>query len=160
MSKLRRKEVRVPIGDVARRTGLAVSAIRFYEDAGLVSPIRDAGGRRHFPRSDIRRLSFVRILQGFGFTLGRIREVLAELPENRTPTPADWAGIADRLRDELDLRIAALQKMRDDLDGCIGCGCLSLDRCALYNPQDAAAAKGPGARYLMGDTPDEDTAIP
>ncbi|MEM0946353.1 MAG: redox-sensitive transcriptional activator SoxR [Pseudomonadota bacterium] len=154
MRKLRRNEIRLPIGEVARRTGLAVTAIRFYEEEGLIAPIRDAGGRRHFPRSDIRRLSFIRILQGFGFTLGRIREVLAGLPESRTPTPADWAAIADRLRGDLDQRIAVLQKMRNGLDGCIGCGCLSLDKCALYNPCDGAAAKGPGARYLMGDKPD------
>lgn len=155
MRRLRKNEVQLPIGEVARRTGLAVSAIRFYEGEGLVAPIRDTGGRRHFPRSDIRRLSFIRILQGFGFTLGRIREVLAGLPENRTPTPADWSAIADGLRTDLDQRIAALVKMRDDLDGCIGCGCLSLERCALYNPLDRAAAKGSGARYLMGDRPEE-----
>ena len=150
---LRRNEPRLPIGQVARRTGLAVSAIRYYEDEGLVTSIRDAAGRRHFARSDIRRLSFVRILQNFGFSLARIREVLDGLPEARTPTPEDWRAIAGGLRADLDARIATLERLRDDLDGCIGCGCLSLSRCGLYNPQDAASAKGAGARYLMGDRP-------
>ncbi len=154
MRRLKKDEPRLSIGAVARRTGLAVSAIRYYEEQGLVAPIRDAGGRRHFPRSDIRRLSFVRVLQGFGFTLSRIRAVLGVLPDARTPTPEDWAGIAETLRGEIDARIATLERMRDDLDGCIGCGCLSLSRCALYNPADSAAGKGPGARYLMGDRPD------
>ena len=151
--KALRDEPRVPIGVVAERTGLAVSAIRYYEEEGLVRPIRDGAGRRHFPKSDIRRLSFIRIMQGFGFTLARIREVLASLPDERTPTPADWRKISKGLQEDIDIRIAALQKMRDGLDGCIGCGCLSLKKCALYNPEDQAAAKGQGARYLMGDRP-------
>ena len=153
MNSLRIDEPRLPIGAVAQRTGLAVSAIRYYEEAGLVAPVRDAAGRRHFPRSDIRRLSFIRILQQFGFTLTRIKEVLDTLPDARTPDPEDWQAIAADLRGELDARIAALEKMRDDLDGCIGCGCLSLKRCALYNPTDIAARMGQGARYLMGDRP-------
>ena len=151
--KALRDEPRVPIGVVAERTGLAVSAIRYYEEEGLVRPIRDGAGRRHFPKSDIRRLSFIRIMQGFGFTLARIREVLASLPDERTPTPADWRKISKGLQEDIDIRIAALQKMRDGLDGCIGCGCLSLKKCALFNPEDQAAAKGQGARYLMGDRP-------
>lgn len=141
----------LPIGHLARRTGVAVSALRFYEEKGLLRAIRSAGGRRMFRRSDIRRVSFVRIAQQFGFTIARIREVLDGLPEGRTPTAEDWARIGEAFRDELDQRIDTLTRLRDSLDGCIGCGCLSLKRCALYNPEDAAAVKGAGPRYLMGD---------
>lgn len=142
----------LPIGHIARRTGLAVSAIRFYEDQGLIRSVRTAGGQRRFARSEIRRLSFIRIAQGFGFTLPQIAEVLASLPEARTPTAKDWQKISLTFRAALDAKIAALTKLRNDLDGCIGCGCLSLDRCRLYNPSDRAARHGPGPRYLMGDS--------
>ncbi|KPN61637.1 MerR family transcriptional regulator, redox-sensitive transcriptional activator SoxR [Aliiroseovarius crassostreae] len=145
----RRNEI--SIGTLANRTGLAVSAIRYYETQGLVAPERNAGGQRRFLRSDIRRLSFVMIAQKFGFSLDRIREVLGRLPKNRTPTAKDWTVISQDFRAELDEQIAALTRLRDKLDGCIGCGCLSLDRCALYNPDDVAADKGAGPRYLMGD---------
>jgi MerR family redox-sensitive transcriptional activator SoxR len=141
------------IGDVARRTGLAVSAIRYYEDMGLIRPMRGPGGQRRFRRADIRRLSFVRIAQGFGFSLPQIRDTLATLPEGRTPNAADWRRISAGFRDALDARIATLTRLRDDLDGCIGCGCLSLDKCRLYNPGDHAARRGDGPRYLMGDRP-------
>lgn len=140
------------IGQIARRTGLAVSAIRFYEAEGLVTANRNAGGQRRFKRADIRRLSFVIVAQKFGFSIARIRQVMSRLPEKRTLTEADWQAIAQDMRAELDAKIAALQKMRDDLDSCIGCGCLSMKRCALYNADDVAAAKGAGPRYLMGDT--------
>lgn len=150
----KKEESELPIGAVARRTGLAVSAIRYYEEVGLVSGARDRAGRRRFRRSDIRRLSFIRILQQFGFSLSEIRETLVRLPDGRTVTPADWRRIGASLRTDLDQRIATLEKLRDDLDGCIGCGCLSLKRCALYNPGDVAAQKGAGPRYLMGDRPD------
>ena len=145
----RRNEI--SIGTLAGRTGLAVSAIRYYETQGLVAPERNAGGQRRFLRSDIRRLSFVMIAQKFGFTLDRIREVLGRLPENRTPTAKDWTTISQDFRAELDDQIEALTRLRDKLDGCIGCGCLSLDRCALYNPEDVAAENGAGPRYLLGD---------
>ena len=145
----------LPIGALARRTGLALSALRFYEDRGLITASRDRAGRRRFRRSDIRRLSFILILQRFGFTLTRIGDVLSRLPDKRTPDEADWKGIADDLRSDLDRQIATLQKLRDDLDGCIGCGCLSLKRCALYNPEDRAARLGQGPRYLLGNTADE-----
>ncbi|MDA5092892.1 redox-sensitive transcriptional activator SoxR [Aliiroseovarius sp. KMU-50] len=145
----RRNEI--SIGTLANRTGLAVSAIRYYETQGLVAPERNAGGQRRFLRSDIRRLSFVMIAQKFGFTLDRIREVLGRLPEKRTPNANDWSEISKDFRAELDEQIAALTRLRDKLDGCIGCGCLSLDRCALYNPDDVAAEKGSGPRYLLGD---------
>lgn len=141
------------IGALADRTGLAVSAIRYYEAQGLIAPWRNAGGQRRFQRADIRRLSFVMIAQKFDFTLPRIRQMLAELPHNRTPTPEDWAKIGETLREDLDARIASLTKLRDNLDGCIGCGCLSLPKCALYNPADTAQEKGKGPRYLMGDSP-------
>ena len=130
------------IGDIAARTGLAVSAIRYYEMQGLIAPWRNAAGRRRFQRADIRRLSFVMIAQQFGFTLPQIRVELDRLPKHRAPTKADWS------------RITRLEKLRDTLDGCIGCGCLSLDACALYNADDRAAQRGTGPRYLMGDSPD------
>lgn len=142
------------IGALAGRTGLAVSAIRYYESQGLIAPWRNAGGQRRFQKADIRRLSFVMIAQQFGFTLPEIRTLMMQLPERRTPTPADWAMIGRRFRDRLDARIETLQKLRDNLDGCIGCGCLSLPKCALYNAGDRAKTKGTGPRYLMGDSPD------
>ena len=146
----------LPIGVIAERTGLAVSAIRFYEDAGLIRPDRNAGGQRRFLRSDIRRLSFIRIAQGLGFSLAEIRAALASLPEGRTPTKADWSRLSRRFRRVLDARIAQMETLRDKLDGCIGCGCLSLKTCALYNPDDRAAGAGAGPRYLLGDAPDPD----
>lgn len=141
------------IGALAKRTGLAVSAIRYYEVQGLIKPWRNAGGQRRFERADIRRLSFVMIAQQFGFTLPQIKAELDRLPGGRTPTKTDWANISQGFRTALDARIVTLTKLRDNLDGCIGCGCLSLDKCAMYNPADRAAEKGAGPRYLMGDTP-------
>lgn len=140
------------IGQLADRTGLAVSAIRFYEEKGLVSPLRNAGGQRRFDRADIRRLSFVMISQQLGFSLAEIAELFRGLPEGRTPTKADWTRISKVFRVTLDQRIETMTLLRDKLDGCIGCGCLSLSNCALYNPDDRASAKGAGPRYLMGDT--------
>jgi len=142
------------IGDLADRTGLAVSAIRFYEAKGLLHPLRNAGNQRRFDRSDIRRLSFIMIAQKMGFSLARIRALLAPLPNHKAPTKADWSRMSRELATELDTRITTLTAMRDKLDGCIGCGCLSLKACRLYNPTDRAAEKGPGPRYLMGDNPD------
>ncbi|MCI2399355.1 redox-sensitive transcriptional activator SoxR [Aliiroseovarius subalbicans] len=139
------------IGQMATRTGLAVSAIRYYEAEGLVRPIRTAGGQRQFHRADIRRLSFVRITQQLGFSIAEIRAQIEKLPDGRTPTKADWTRLARGFRRELDARITAMQQLRDSLDSCIGCGCLSLKRCALYNPADSARRHGPGPRYLMGD---------
>lgn len=141
------------IGALAKRTGLAVSAIRYYEAQGLISPWRNAGGQRRFDRADLRRLSFVMIAQQFGFTLPQIKAELDRLPGGRTPTKADWTRISEGFRAALDARIATLNRLRDNLDGCIGCGCLSLEACALYNPIDQAGEKGPGPRYLMGDEP-------
>ncbi|MFT3811111.1 MAG: redox-sensitive transcriptional activator SoxR [Micropepsaceae bacterium] len=141
------------IGQLSQRTGLSVSAIRFYEEKGLVSPARNAGGQRRFPRSDIRRLSFVVIAQMLGLSIGDIEAQLRTLPQGRTPTRQDWADISRRVRTAIDDRIAALTRMRDRLDGCIGCGCLSLKTCALYNPEDRAAKAGSGPRYVLGEPP-------
>lgn len=149
-----KKDPEISIGTLARRTGLAVSAIRYYETQGLVRSERTAGGQRRFLRSDIRRLSFVMISQKFGFSIADIRITLEALPDGRTPNEADWADLSKGFRAHLDAKIETLTKMRDSLDGCIGCGCLSLKRCVLYNPADRAGRHGPGARYLMGDTPD------
>ena len=142
------------IGDLANRTGLSVSAIRFYEEKGLVTSTRNAGGQRRFVRSDIRRLSFVLIAQQLGFTIEQIRQQLQSLPLERTPTKSDWTKMSHGFRKELDARIDLLVQLRDNLDSCIGCGCLSLRKCALYNPTDRAARKGQGPRYLMGDRPE------
>lgn len=142
------------IGEVAARTGLAVSAIRYYEDEGLVHPLRNAGGQRRYDRSDIRRLSFVMISQQLGFSLAKIRGLLAGLPEGRVPTKADWTRISRHFASDIDARITTLREMRNRLDGCIGCGCLSLEACQLYNPEDRINAKGSGPRYLMGDKAD------
>ena len=143
------------IGVLAARTGLAVSAIRYYEAQGLIKPWRNAGGQRRFGRGDLRRLSFVMIAQQFGFTLPQIRAELDRLPGGRTPTREDWSRISEGFRASIDARIETLTRLRDNLDGCIGCGCLSLPTCALYNPADRAGEKGPGPRYLMGDIPGE-----
>jgi len=145
---------RLTIGQVARRTGLAVSAIRFYEERGLVAPLRDAGGQRRFRRSDIRRLSFVLIAQQLGFSLQEIIESLKGLPEGRTPTKRDWSRISQSFRKVLQERIDIMKRIQERLDGCIGCGCLSLAKCALYNPEDRANRFGAGPRYLLGDLPD------
>jgi MerR family redox-sensitive transcriptional activator SoxR len=139
------------IGELARRTGLAVSAIRFYETKGLVSSIRSEGNQRRFLRSDIRRLSFVLIAQQLGFSIQEIKAALAELPVNRAPTQKDWERISRDFRSQLDQRISRLTRLRDYLDGCIGCGCLSLKKCALFNPGDRMKKFGPGPRIVMGD---------
>jgi len=139
------------IGELAARTGLSVSAIRFYEARGLLSAVRTAGNQRRFLRADIRRLSFALIAQRLGLTLAEIDAELAQLPYGRAPTPADWQAMSTRIRHRLDARIAMLERTRDRLDGCIGCGCLSLDACALYNPADRARRAGAGPRFLLGD---------
>lgn len=136
---------------MAARTGLAVSAIRFYENEGLLPAERAPSGHRRFPRSVIRRVSFIMICQRLGYSLTEIARHLESLPEGRTPTDQDWSELAAAFRSDLDQRIDRLTLLRDRLDGCIGCGCLSLERCAMYNPDDAAEALGPGPRYLLGD---------
>ena len=130
---------------------ICVSAIRFYEGRGLVAPIRTSGNQRRFLRSDIRRLSFALIAQRLGLTIEEIATELNRLPQGRTPTAADWTRISRHFRAEIDRRIALLERTREKLDGCIGCGCLSLKKCGLYNPGDEAAAKGPGPRYVLSE---------
>jgi MerR family transcriptional regulator, redox-sensitive transcriptional activator SoxR len=139
------------IGELARRTGLSVSAIRFYEARGLVRATRGTGNQRRFIRSDIRRLSFALIAQQLGLSLAEIEAELSTLPHGQAPTRAEWRGIGARMRSALAAKIAMLRRTQELLDGCIGCGCLSLDRCALYNPNDRAARAGPGPRFLLGD---------
>lgn len=134
----------IPIGTLARRTGVAVSAIRFYEEKGLLQSLRSAGNQRRFLRSDIRRISFILIAQKLGLGLKEIEEHLATLPQGRTPTVGDWERISSHMRARIDEQIDLLTRTRKRLDQCIGCGCLSLAKCALYNAGDKAAAKGPG----------------
>lgn len=136
------------VGEVASRSGFATSAIRFYERIGLVSAGRTSGGQRRFERNVLRRLAFIRAGQNVGLTLDEVRESLESLPAARTPTRADWSRLSRHWRTRLDDEIAALVALRDGLDSCIGCGCLSLQRCRIYNPGDVAAASGPGAVYL------------
>lgn len=133
-------------GEVARRSGVAVSALHFYERAGLISARRTAGNQRRYGRDVLRRIAFIRVSQRVGISLGRVRTALDSLPAGRTPTAADWRGLSQRWRDDLDQRIAALEHLRSDLDGCIGCGCLSLQTCVLTNPGDLLGASGPGPR--------------
>jgi MerR family redox-sensitive transcriptional activator SoxR len=141
----------IPIGPFARRAGVAASTLRYYEAEGLLSGGRSEAGRRRYPRAALRRVAFIRVAQQVGLTLEQIRAALATLPGERTPTPADWKRLSSAWRPLLDARIAALAELRDQLDSCIGCGCLSLQRCALYNPGDKAAASGSGARFLLLD---------
>ena len=137
------------IGQVAERTGLAASAIRYYEDMNLVFPFRNDAGQRRFATADIRRLSFVMVSQSLGLSISEIRIALGPLPADRAPTKADWSRISRRFGKELDERIAKMQRLREKLDGCIGCGCLSLKKCKLYNKDDELAKKGPGPRHLL-----------
>ena len=146
-----RRNEQLSIGIVADRTGLATSAIRFYEEQGLVRAERNSAGHRRFRRSAIRRLSFILIAQKLGYRLDEIKAQLDWLPMDAAPTDAQWEELARRFRTELDDRIAGLQVLRDKLDGCIGCGCLSLDRCQLYNAEDRVAINGTGPRFLLGD---------
>ena len=139
------------IGQLARRTGLSVSAIRFYEAHGLVRASRGPGNQRRFARSDIRRLSFAMIAQQLGLTLSEIGAELSTLPQSQAPTRADWRAIGAQMRGVLAAKIAMMQRTYELLDGCIGCGCLSLEHCALYNPNDRAARAGAGPRFLLGD---------
>lgn len=135
-------------GEVARRAGVAVSALHFYEREGLIESVRTAGNQRRYHRDVLRRIAFVRVSQGVGVSLAAIRAALATLPEGRTPTKADWSRLSRSWRGDLDDRIARLEKLRDTLDDCIGCGCLSMRSCALANPGDRLQEYGPGAVRL------------
>lgn len=143
-----RSSDQIPIGEVAHRAGVAPSALRFYEKEGLVTAQRSSGGQRRYARSVLRRLAFIRAAQNVGLSLEEVREALASLPDGRTPTSADWARLSRTWRARLDDQIAGLVALRDGLTSCIGCGCLSLRRCQLSNPDDRAASSGAGARYL------------
>lgn len=139
------------IGQVAKRSGTAVSAIRFYESKGLLRANRNTGGQRQFHRSQIRRLSFILIAQQLGFSLAQIKEQLSNLPDQQAPTQKDWAKMSSHFKRDIDQRIDDLTQLRDKLSGCIGCGCLSLKACHLYNPDDRAKGLGSGPRFLLGD---------
>lgn len=139
----------IPIGTLSRRTGLAVSAIRYYEERGLITSVRTAGNQRRFLRSDIRRLGFVQIAQKLGLGLSDIERELATLPQGRAPTVMDWQRVSRSMRKDIDSRIQLLTRTRNKLDECIGCGCLSLAKCRLYNADDAAGAEGTGPRFVL-----------
>src|SRR6266566_2720289 len=145
------------VGEIARRSGFADSAVRYYERLGLLPASRTSGGQRRFERSTLRRLAFIRAARNIGLSLDEVADALASLPAGRTPTRADWARLSSSWRERLDNQIDALVALRDGLDSCIGCGCLSLDKCAISNPSDSARFGGPGAVYLPSglrrDTP-------
>jgi len=140
--------VTLSIGDLSARSGVAPSALRFYESIGLITSSRSAGNQRRYAQATLRRVAFVRAAQRVGLSLEEIAEALATLPEGRTPTKADWARLSQSWRGRLDEQIERIERLRDRLDGCIGCGCLSLKTCALNNPGDEVAARGPGAAFL------------
>jgi MerR family redox-sensitive transcriptional activator SoxR len=137
------------IGDMAARSGVAPSALRYYEREGLIRSTRTGGNQRRYERHELRRIAFIRIAQQVGVSLEEIRTALAELPENRTPTKADWARLSARWRRKLEARIALMERLRDQLTGCIGCGCLSLSRCKLINPEDRLAGRGSGPQMII-----------
>ena len=141
----------ITIGELAKRAGVAASALRFYEDEGLLESSRTTGQQRQFKRDALRRVAFIRVAQSMGLSLQDIRAALATLPLKRTPTKADWTKLSRGWQPLLDERIQTLTQLRDQLTSCIGCGCLSLKTCALYNPNDAAKIRGNGPRYLLGD---------
>jgi MerR family redox-sensitive transcriptional activator SoxR len=141
------------IGEVARRSGVAASALRFYEERGLIASERAGSGHRRYPRSVLRRVAFVVFAQRIGLTLDEIGAELAKLPPDRAPTRRDWSRLSSGWSERIDDRIAELQRLKAGLTECIGCGCLSLERCQLSNPRDRAASLGPGPRYWIGDRP-------
>jgi len=144
-------EDKLTIGQLAARSGLATSALRYYEELGLIRSDRTAGGQRRYARAALRRVAFVRAAQRVGLSLEEVGSALARLPEDHAPTATGWAPVARSWQHRIDDQIAELQVLRRKLGGCIGCGCLSLRTCALYNPDDVAAENGAGARYLLGD---------
>ena len=139
------------IGELARRAGVAASALRFYEAEGLIHGGRSGGNQRRYPKDTLRRVAFIRVAQSVGLGLPEVKQALATLPEGRTPTAADWRRLSSAWQPQLQARIDALCALRDQLQSCIGCGCLSLKACRLYNPGDGAARWGSGPRYLLGN---------
>jgi MerR family transcriptional regulator, redox-sensitive transcriptional activator SoxR len=142
---------KLTIGELAQRSGIAPSALRFYEAQGLLTSTRTDGGQRRFERETLRRVSFIRVAQQVGLTLEEIRAALDSLPDGRTPTEEDWHRLSRSWRPRLEAQIRLLERLRDRLDSCIGCGCLSLKACRLLNPHDEVADHGPGPRYLLED---------
>jgi MerR family transcriptional regulator, redox-sensitive transcriptional activator SoxR len=138
------------IGDLAARSGVPQSALRYYERMGLIRAGRTGGNQRRYERAELRRVAFIRIAQQVGLSLDEIREALSSLPDSRTPTKADWTRLSQRWQRRLDEQIALLERLRARLASCIGCGCLSLKQCHLSNPGDRVAERGPGPRYLLG----------
>jgi MerR family redox-sensitive transcriptional activator SoxR len=141
------------IGEISRRSGVAASALRFYEERGLITSERAGTGHRRYPRPVLRRIAFIVFAQRIGLTLDEIGEELAKLPPHRAPTRSDWSRLSSTWTTRIDRRIAELQRLRAGLTECIGCGCLSLERCQLSNPGDRAARNGPGPRFWVGDRP-------
>lgn len=141
-------ETLLSIGQVADRAGLSVATLRYYEDLGLVTSTRSSGNQRRYPRHVLRRLAFVTAARRVGLTLGEVQEVLGTLPVDRSPTPDDWRRLSGPWAEQVAARVRELQALQDTLEGCLGCGCLSLTRCALYNADDEAAGEGPGSRWL------------
>jgi MerR family transcriptional regulator, redox-sensitive transcriptional activator SoxR len=139
------------IGEASRRSGVAASALRFYEERGLITSERAGSGHRRYPRPVLRRIAFIVFAQRIGLSLDEIGAELAKLPPDRAPTRRDWSRLSSRWTARIDQRIAELERLKVGLTECIGCGCLSLDRCRLANPEDRAAARGPGPRYWIGD---------
>ncbi len=144
----------ITIGELAARSGVATSALRFYETRGLIASQRTGGNQRRFTRATLRRVAVIRAAQSLGLTLEEVRAALDSLPDGRTPNKRDWQRLSRSWRTGLERRINELEQLRDELTECIGCGCLSLRSCALFNPGDRARERGPGARYLLGDDPD------
>ncbi len=145
-------ETDLTIGALSERAGVATSALRFYEAEGLIHAGRSPAGQRRFSRDTLRRVAFIRVAQQVGLTLEQIRTALASLPESRTPNERDWEKLSKSWRPRIDYQIRMLERLRDRLDGCIGCGCLSLRHCKLLNPGDEVAQRGPGPRYVIDDT--------
>jgi MerR family redox-sensitive transcriptional activator SoxR len=141
------------IGEVSRRSGVASSALRFYEERGMISSERAGSGHRRYPRPVLRRIAFIVFAQRIGLSLDEIGAELAKLPSDRAPTKRDWTRLSSGWTTRIDRRIAELERLKEGLTGCIGCGCLSLERCKLANPEDRAARLGPGPRYWVGDRP-------
>lgn len=157
MTRLEPRAHELTVGQLAERSGVAVSALHFYESKGLITSRRTAGNQRRFARDTLRRVSFIKVSQRVGIPLSEIKDALATLPEERTPTVEDWARLSEQWRGHLNARIAQLQKLRDDLTECIGCGCLSLSKCALANPYDRLGEEGPGPRRLLVRGPEKES---
>jgi MerR family redox-sensitive transcriptional activator SoxR len=153
IQSIAKKDKLLTIGEAAKRCGVAASTLRFYESEQLIQSSRGPGNQRRYHRSMLRRISLIKVAQTLGLSLKEIGTALDTLPDKRTPNKRDWERLSRHWRDQLDLRIAGLQTMREQLSGCIGCGCLSLKNCALYNPADIAAKQGVGPRFLLGDEP-------